>query len=93
MASTISTATIASAPVYDEPALRGVRRSRFSFHLNTRRSRRWLLVQLVSIPLDGPDNEHSALAIRHSREQAAPHKTLGQLVDNYSAARMCNRGV
>lgn len=36
----------------------GVRRSRFSLHFNTPRARRWLLVQLVSVPADkekGPE--------------------------------------
>lgn len=86
-----STATIANSPTYDEPALGGIRRSRFSFHLNTRRSRRWLLVQLVSIPLEGTEQKLDRAASRHAREQTAQHKTLDQLVDSYAISRMLSR--
>ena len=43
-------------------ALRGIRRSRFSLHLNTARRRRWLLVQLVTAPaLDIEEGEFVSL--------------------------------
>ncbi len=83
-----TTATIANSQTSDEPALRGVRRSRFSFHLNTRRSRRWLLVQLVSIAVDGTaDGTEPTLAARHRRQLSAARPTMGQLLDNYSDRR------
>lgn len=83
-----STATIASSPMYDEPTLRGARRSRFSFHLNTRRSRRWLLVQLVSVPLHDTEHDAAGPAFRHAQRQAAQHRTLGQLLDSYANSRL-----
>ncbi len=83
-----TTATIASSPMGDESTLRGVRRSRFSFHLNTRRSRRWLLVQLVSIAVDSAaDGTEPALAARHRRQLSGARPTMGQLLDNYNDRR------
>ena len=38
------------APSRESLALKGVRRARYSFHFVTRRTRRWLLVQWVSVP-------------------------------------------
>lgn len=46
-------------PVEDN-ALRGVRRSRFSFHFMTRRTRRWLLVQWVSVPVRAKADKQAA---------------------------------
>jgi len=41
----------------EETVMRGVRRSRFSFHFGTRRTRRWLLVQWISVPVVGDKTE------------------------------------
>ena len=49
----------------DEATIAGVRRSRFSLHLNSRHVRRWLLVQLVSIPNDEAANDGHSSAIKN----------------------------
>ena len=47
----------------------GIRRSRFSFHFNTARKRRWLMVQLVTAPtLTDPSVEQT----EHPTPYAAP---------------------
>jgi hypothetical protein len=81
MSSTIIAGPLAN---FDEKALKGVRRSRFSMHLKTRKVRRWLLVQLVSVPDDAQDADAPEF-IRPSieQEQAALPTRLTKLVDDY----------
>jgi hypothetical protein len=51
-------------------ALRGIRRSRFSLHLNTARRRRWLLVQFVTAPaLEAVSDEQAASTPQPERER------------------------
>lgn len=65
-------------------ALRGIRRSRFSLHLNTARRRRWLLVQLVTAPaLDIEEGDAPAHAPR-PRENC----DLESLYRQYEAGRL-----
>lgn len=79
MASTISM----TSPI-EEP-IKGVRRSRFSFHLNTPRVRRWLLVQLVSVPVEEVEEETDPQLISHAQSQAEARRPdkMRQLVDSY----------
>lgn len=79
MGTTISMAKPIEAP------LKGARRSRLSLHFNTPRVRRWLLVQLVSIPLDEIDEDESPELAYRAHTQVQPHKydQLAQVVDNY----------
>jgi len=65
----------------EETLLRGVRRSRFSLHFNTLRTRRWLLVQWVSAPVQATGEWLDRIARRLSREQSRP--SLGNLFDQY----------
>ncbi len=71
--------------------LKGARRARLSIRFNTPRMRRWLLVQLVTMPVQGePDEATGLLALRQARP-ARP--TLGQLLDHYQMERfirLCN---
>lgn len=65
-------------------ALRGIKRSRFSLHLNTARRRRWLLVQLVTAPaIDRSPDEAPHPAHRHSEPD-----DLGSLYRQYEAGRL-----
>jgi hypothetical protein len=61
--------------------LQGVRRSRFSLHFKTWRTRRWLLVQWVSAPVQATGEWLEGIARRLNREQATP--TLSNLFDQY----------
>lgn len=85
-----STVSVAGSLFQEEKALKGVRRSRFSMHLNTRRARRWLLVQLVSMPVEGSGEDSSA--IHPARQYAGPHKSLGCLLDEHLSTGRCYRG-
>jgi hypothetical protein len=80
MAQMISTMN-GTPKTHDEGILKGLRRSRFSFHFNTPRVRRWLLVQWVSMPVHSTqDGEVSA--DRHDLSRKA-RPTLGRLLDDY----------
>lgn len=69
-------------------ALKGIRRSRFSLHLNTARRRRWLLVQLVTAPaLDAGSDDSTAPAPR-----PRPSYDLDSLYRQYDADRFCLTG-
>ena len=67
----------------DEAVIAGVRRSRFSIHLSTPRVRRWLLVQLVSIPVHVPAKEPNADNASFAPAQAPTHTHLDRLLDDY----------
>ena len=62
----------------EENTLGGARRSRFSFHFMTHRTRRWLLVQWVSIPVASTEEEQSAkqAQLEESRKRPAYHSLL-----------------
>ena len=78
----------------DEVILKGVRRSRFSFHFNTGRMRRWLLVQLVSVPANTSSEELEAApspyAHAHAHRDHRP-ATLDKLVNEYWAGQVARR--
>ncbi len=80
MASTL----ITPALMVEEPALKGAHRSRLSVHFNTRRVRRWFLVQMVSVPVTAPEDSQSSIA--NYRPQDRQRQTLGAIVDRYTLA-------
>ncbi len=68
------------------------RRSRLSLHLNTRKRRRWLLIQLVSIPVsnlmeeereNSLDDEASPRSPGVLRSESWPD-TYSRVLDNYT---------
>jgi hypothetical protein len=69
-------------PSLEEKALNGAKRSRLSLHFTTPRVRRWLLVQLVTMPVGDTEDETET---RHSPVQVTPRRNLGDIVDNYRA--------
>ena len=85
------TGTITPLTGIEGTPLKGARRARLSIHFNTPRMRRWLLVQLVTMPAQSePDEVTALLALRQARP-ARP--TLGQLLDHYQMerfTRLCN---
>lgn len=87
MASTVNLSTMQ----LEEGILKGARRSRFSFHFNTLRRKRWLLVQLVSVPADTNEAEMDAPAQRSE----PPHRPckLSNLVDEFRTSQMIKHWV
>lgn len=70
MATTTSTIGMYSkGNTMEEIAQRGVRRSRFSFHFMTHRTRRWLLVQWVSVPVIANEDEKATARTRTTSEK------------------------
>ena len=71
--------------IHRDNALNGIRRSRFSFHFNTARKRRWLMVQLVTAPtLTDPSVEQT----EHPTPYAAlkPERTdYHHMIDRFQA--------
>lgn len=67
----------------EDGILKGARRSRLSFHMRTRGVRRWLLVQLVSVPVtaDIEDEEYGSTSTHLQANNKPPN--MGQLVDEY----------
>ena len=88
MASSTSTTTSAlgiAGPLanLDDQILKGVRRSRFSLHLKTHKVRRWLLVQLVSVPVEEIEDQEAARLARRAQVQRRQPETLQNLVEQY----------
>jgi hypothetical protein len=79
--------TVGIANPFEEP-MKGVRRSRFSFHFNTPRVRRWLLVQLVTLPVDATADEPDPKLAKLAQAHARPGQTEGfhQLIDDYRSS-------
>jgi hypothetical protein len=75
----------------EESLLRGVRRSRFSFHFKTLRTRRWLLVQWVSAPVQSTGEWLERLTRRLTREQSKP--TLASALDRFQLDSTLRRTV
>jgi hypothetical protein len=78
------------APV-DEVSVAGVRRSRFSLHLNTPHVRRWLLVQWVSTPVGGTGKQPQAAQRSQAQTEATGRDNLGRRLDDYLDARTLRR--
>jgi len=82
-------------PMLDDAASGGAHRSRLSIHFNTPRVRRWLLVQIVSVPVsEDPDpyDSGAALAFRVRRESQPPAE-ITRLLDNYSLEQSLRRWI
>ncbi|HKP52958.1 MAG TPA: hypothetical protein VJ183_09930 [Chloroflexia bacterium] len=88
MASTMGMVGRAVQP--DEAVRNVMKRSRFSLHFNTRRVRRWFLVQLVSIPVQAVDEQETASA-QQSVQFRASQPTMGRLLDDYMATQFTRR--
>jgi hypothetical protein len=73
----------------EESALRRVRRSRFSFHFMTQRTRRWLLVQWVSMPVTADDNEQVSTRPRFSPKSNRP--TYQNVLNDYTTQAWLRR--
>lgn len=85
------TSTVIESGLLDELE-RQTRRSRLSFHFNTKKRRRWLLVQLVSMPVsEALEREHARTReeaddqplLRNNRSESWPD-TYSRLLDNYT---------
>ncbi len=83
MASSISIMSTAS----EDTGLKSIHRSRLSFHFNTWRTRRWLLVQLVSMPANVAE-EGVELAPKYSRPVKVEHPGAQRLLDDYRTSQM-----
>lgn len=89
MASSISIAK--SAAQAQDASLNGIKRSRFSFHFNTPRTRRWLLVQMVTAPANVEEDDTT---IRHHNMQTrAAQPNLREVMDGYCNSSMLRRWV
>jgi hypothetical protein len=66
--------------------MKGIRRSRLSFHFNTARRRRWLLVQLVTAPALPGDDEITTDTPDYS-DARTERPTPAALLDNYITSR------
>ena len=82
-------------PLLDDTASRGAHRSRFSNHFNTPRVRRWLLVQVVSVPVsEDPDPYDSGAALTvHVRRESQPPADITRLLANYSHEQSLRRWI
>jgi len=68
---------------HNDKALNGISRSRFSFHFNTARRRRWLLVQLVTAPAI-PTTDEPELAL--PRTVSTPERNdYNHLINTFQA--------
>jgi hypothetical protein len=80
MSSTIG--MVGPLPALEDKALTGTRRSRLSLHFNTPRVRRWLLVQLVTMPVGETEEQ---IETRYNHNQAQEPGSLANIVDQYRA--------
>jgi hypothetical protein len=67
----------------EDTLFRGVRRSRFSLHFTTPGTRRWLLVQWVSSPVQATTEWLDGIAQRLNRERKQSSPNLATLFDQY----------
>ncbi len=78
----------------EEGVLKDTRRSRFSFHFNTMRRRRWVLVQMVSVPVDRENAQpDSSLQRAVEAQVAARPARVGNLLDEFCTNQMMKRWV
>ena len=75
----------------DDAVIAGVRRSRLSIHLSTPRVRRWLLVQLVSVPVHVTTKEPNPDNASFAPAQAPARARLGRLLDDYVTTQTIRR--
>ena len=72
---------------YDEKGLEKVRRSRLSLHMQTRHVRRWLLVQLVSVPVDEMEGAGSPQQGQTLQAREHAERDLSNLTTQYHVAQ------
>ncbi|HEX9988352.1 MAG TPA: hypothetical protein VGE45_07735 [Chloroflexia bacterium] len=84
---------VSSIAQLEATPVKGVRRSRFSLHLNTPRVRRWLLVQLVSIPVAGGEGERQTPTTHLRKPQPAIPDPMSRLMDDYQAGLLLRRSI
>lgn len=84
------TGTISSLAPSNGALAEGVRRSRLSIHFNTPSRRRWLLVQLVSIPVAWTEEHNEKLARSAKAHQERP-LGYGRLLEDYHGAQFVRR--
>lgn len=80
---------LVSPIAHKDETLKGISRSRFSFHFNTAHKRRWLLVQLVTapaLPADDQPEQSQARYITNPERNDYSH-----LVDAFQVNRMAAR--
>ena len=84
-------ANLLTPVTHNDKALNGISRSRLSFHFNTARKRRWLLVQFVTAPaLPDPAVDE----VEHPTPYAAPkaeRTDYHHLIDNYRTGAIATR--
>jgi hypothetical protein len=88
VASTIGMVGRAVQP--DEAVLRGMKRSRFSLHVMTRRVRYWVLVQLVSVPVQTVNAQENTAAAQ-PMQYRNPQPTVERLMNDYIATQFTRR--
>ena len=75
--------------VHRDESLKGISRSRFSFHFNTARRRRWIMVQLVTAPaLATEDEPQQTTALNTMQTERTDYNYL---VDNFQVSRLATR--
>jgi hypothetical protein len=93
------TSTLVESVLLEEME-RQTRRSRLSFHFNTRRRRRWLLIQLVSVPVSAlleREHEKSLDEVEVVERPAVNRRNetwpdaYSRLLDNYTNTMHMNR--
>jgi hypothetical protein len=71
----------------DDPVLKRMRRSRLSIHLTTPHVRRWLLVQLVSIPVEEAIEDGAGSQTYARPVPTKQSRSYQQIIDDYQIAR------
>ncbi len=84
---------VTQATRFEDIAPRGTRRSRLSMHLNTPRVRRWLLVQLVSIPVESDTDENLPAYAPTEEPLPTPAGNYQRLLDDYQSTVLSRRCV
>ena len=82
---------VSSIAQLEATPVKGVRRSRFSLHLNTPRVRRWLLVQLVSIPVASGEGERQTRSAHLRKPEPARPDPMSRLLDDYQTGLLRRR--
>ena len=77
---------ITNSFAHENQALKGIHRSRFSFHFNFFHRRRWLLVQLVTAPAIPAIEEDTTPTYNYTNTEN--HRGLSNSFEEYSFNRM-----
>ena len=83
-------ANLLTPATHADKSLNGISRSRLSFHFNTARKRRWLLVQLVTAPaLPAADEPEQSTAYVRSTPERTDYDHLIDSFQTHSLAARC----